>query len=89
MIARAYIGVMVVGFVWVHVAGYVASFFDQLELQYIASFHKAMKFMTHHWIYRQYAGAATLSVAYLARVKSTYSTGATADDTAGTKRDEL
>ena len=49
--ARVYLALMAIGFIWVLVAGYVASFFDQIELQYISSFHKSMRFMTRFWLY--------------------------------------
>ena len=38
IIAKVYVGVFVILALFACVAGYVASFFDQLEMQYISSF---------------------------------------------------
>ena len=48
--ARMYLALVGIGLGFAIISGYVASFFDQLEVQYIVSFHRAMRFMDYYWV---------------------------------------
>ena len=66
VMARIYCYLFIFVFlVFVPLSGYVASFFDQLALQYISSFHKSMGWMARYFVGIQFSLATILSFVFL------------------------
>jgi len=69
-IAKVYVGVFGMLAVLLPFSGFIASYFDQLELQNITSVRKMLFWQAKHWLGAHYCFCLCLSVLFLSRIKS-------------------